>query len=478
MFKRLLAIPAAILFVINIAAQTIPAERISIHEDQSIIHSAYRPSGDTKFSDLSYPSSLISASKPNRKVLGWHPYWTSSTAYQKYNYDALTHIAYFSYEVDTATGGYLTIHDWNSTPIISYAHQRGTKVLLTVTNFGTSRNTELLSDTVKQHTLLNNIVSLLKSRNGDGVNFDLESVSATQKANLVSFARRAARVIKKQLPAAEISMATPAVDWSSAWDFKNLSVYCDYLIIMGYDYYWKGSSTAGPVAPLEGETYNVSKSANTYLTAGVPPQKLMVGVPWYGYDWPVSSSIRKATSTSNATARVYTAARTIAEDNTRYFDVSTKVPWVPYSVASQWRQLWYDDAESLNLKYAFVNSKDLAGIGIWALGYEGGDPEIWNGIIESFADFDTSETNIIRVWPVPADNNVSVEIFIKEKSKTVITLFDAGGRRRLDILSEEREPGIYTEDFYVSGLETGLYLLSVQIGNKVFVKKIIHTKTP
>jgi len=49
-----------------------------------------------------------------------------------------------------------------------------------------------------------------------------------------------------------VTLATPAVDWSSAWDFNALATESDGLFIMGYDYYWKGSSTTGPVSPLKG----------------------------------------------------------------------------------------------------------------------------------------------------------------------------------------------------------------------------------
>jgi spore germination protein YaaH len=109
-----------------------------------------------------------------KKVYGWHPYWVSSSAYLSYDYNALSHIAYFGYEADSATGGYTTIRDWNTTPIIAYAHQRGVKVTLTVISFGYDANDKLLSDTVRQQRMINTLISLLKSRSGDGVNFDLE----------------------------------------------------------------------------------------------------------------------------------------------------------------------------------------------------------------------------------------------------------------------------------------------------------------
>ena len=177
-------------------AQNPDTLRVGIHQAESQYYSRII---DKSVFDDNIPAVATSRLKSRaaipltHMVYGWHPYWASATAYLSYDYSALTHIAYFSYEVDTATGGYTTLRGWNTTPVIDYAHQRGVKVTLTVTNFGATRNTELLSDTVKQRFLLTTIVQQLKSRNGDGVNFDFETVPAAQKANMVDFCRRAVR---------------------------------------------------------------------------------------------------------------------------------------------------------------------------------------------------------------------------------------------------------------------------------------------
>jgi spore germination protein len=354
----------------------------SIHQRESEFHACDPAStpGDT-----TTPLPLLSKTAagkgiPARMVYGWHPYWLSQAAHLSYDYSALTHIAFFSYETDTATGKYTTVRGWDTTPLISYAHQQGVKVTLTVTNFGYDQNDKLLGDTVKQEQMITALITLLKSRNGDGVNFDLEMIRNTQRVNLVKFIRRAATRIRSELPGAEISMATPAVDWSGTWDFAQLAGICDYLIVMGYDYYWSGSTTAGPVAPLEGENYNVTRTIDTYLAAGVPRERLILGVPWFGHDWPVSTGARKSPATGAASSRTYTVAEQMAISYGKVFDQTTKVPWISYMSGTAWRQVWYDDSLSLALKYALVNTRSLAGIGIWALGYDGGRPEIWNGI--------------------------------------------------------------------------------------------------
>jgi spore germination protein YaaH len=453
--------------------------RVGIHQSQNEYYSNFKSAQQKADPEgLLYLQNLVPGTEKHltKKVLGWHPYWVSSTAYLAYDYQALTHIAYFSYEVDTATGGFTSVHDWYTTPIISYAHERGTKVLLTVTNFGSAKNTELLSDTVKQKYLINNIVTLLKNRNGDGVNFDLESVAVTQRANLVSFIQRAVTTIKSQLPNAEISMATPAVDWSGSWDLQALSQLCGYLIFMGYDYYWKGSTTAGPVAPLSGENYNVTRSVSNYLASGVAPEKLMVGVPWYGYDWPVVSSIRKAAATGTATSRLYSAAEQIAEDYGKIFDNTTGVPYSAYNVSSQWRQMWYDDLQSLGMKYDLVNQKGLAGIGIWALSYEGSDKRMWTNISSAFSSWETTADSVIRVFPNPVTSYFTFEYALTQKENVSISIYDSRGRKIISAVEAERDAGFNSEWISMQGIGSGVYFVTLRTSDSVITKKIVVIK--
>lgn len=475
-------IPTLIIFLVMsgiISGQLPDNSRVGIHQSQNEYYSTFKSvqqSADP--SGLLLPKDLVPGTEKRltKKVLGWHPYWVSSTAYLAYDYTALTHIAYFSYEVDTATGGFTSVHDWYTTPIISYAHERGTKVLLTVTNFGSARNTELLSDTVKQKYLINNLITLLKTRNGDGVNFDLESVALSQRANLVGFIGRAVTTIKSQLPDAEISMATPAVDWSGSWDLKALSELCDYLIFMGYDYYWKGSTTAGPVAPLQGENYNVTRTVSNYLASGVAPAKLMLGVPWYGYDWPVVSSTRKAAATGTATSRLYPAAEQIAYDNGKIFDNTTSVPYASYQVSNQWRQLWYDDLQSLGMKYDLVNQKEMAGIGIWALSYEGTDKRMWSNIASAFTTWETTADSVIKIYPNPVSASFTIEYVLTQKENVSIYIYDSKGRKIIIATDAERDAGFNSEWISVQGIGSGVYFVTLRTSDSVITKKIVVIK--
>jgi len=460
--------------------ETIP---VGIHQAESeyyasifdSVRSAVKVSPET-------PAVLKSRAAGNltHMVYGWHPYWASATAYLSYDYEALTHIAYFSYEVDTATGGFTTLRGWDTTSVIDYAHQRGVKVILTVTNFGTLGNTAILADTVKQWNLINTLINQLKARNGDGVNFDFESVPETMKANMVSFCRRAVRGIKAEIPAAEISLATPAVNWSGRADLKSLSEICDYIIMMGYNYYWSGSTIAGPVAPLTGETYDVTQSIDEeYLAVGVPPGKLLLGVPWYGYDWPVESSARKAAATEKGTSRTYNSAEQLADTYGKTFDAIVKVPWLSYFSSAKWRQLWYDDSLSLALKYELAKNRGLAGIGIWALSYEAGRDEIWDGIKAAFStggstaieDIDMTPSpltdrpavsEIMKITPNPVTDVSVISYCISDRDHITLRIYDTGGRLIAALADRIMDAGYYDEPVRYETLGAGTYICVLQ----------------
>ena len=470
-----------LLFPLVVSAQYDVGQK-SIHQIENELH-RHDSVGLTVQSTAVPPFLSKSGGKSSlsKKVYGWHPYWVSSSAYLSYDYNALSHIAYFGYETDSATGGYTTIHDWNTTPIIAYAHQRGVKVTLTVISFGSDQNDKLLSDTVRQQRMINSLITLLKSRNGDGVNFDIESLRSTQRANLVAFMRRASMQIKSQVPGAEISMATPAVDWSGSWDFYQLAQICDYLVVMGYDYYWSGSTTAGPVAPLEGESYNITRTVDTYLATGVPREKLLLGLPWYGYDWPVQSAARKSGATGTATSRTYVVAEQMAGSYGKTFDQATKVPWISYQSGSIWRQVWYDDSLSLAMKYGLVNSRAIGGIGIWALSYEGGKSEIWNGIRSAFATTDvevTTRTNpdrfqLLQNYPNPFNPTTNFEFRIANVGFVTLKVFDMLGREVTSLLNEQREAGSYTVRWDASGVPSGVYFYRLTVGDFSETKSMI-----
>lgn len=320
------------------------------------------------------------SSIPIKTVFGYHPYWMN-TAYPNYNYNLLSTIAYFGVDVD-AYGNIIDRNDWPLTGLINLAHSYGVKVVLVAINFDTNSLTTLLSSATNRTRLINNLLYEVTRANGDGINIDFESFPASQKQNLNLFMQALADTFHKHIPNSSVSIALPAVNWSNKFDYYTLATICDALFIMGYNYYWSGSSNAGPVAPLTGwGTYNITWTVYDYLNATQGQRdKIILGLPYYGIKWPTASSARGAATTGSGSSIRYTGAESEAQSRGKLWDVESQTPWYRYQSGSNWYQTWYDDSLSLSLKYQLALDENLQGIGMWALGYDGTRPELWGAL--------------------------------------------------------------------------------------------------
>ena len=71
---------------------------------------------------------------------------------------------------------------------------------------------------------------------------------------------------------------------------------------------------------------------------------------------------------------------------------SSNAPWISYNI-SNWQQCWYDDSLSISTKYQYAKENSLAGVGIWALGYDDNSDQLWGSIADQFYDFIEGDLN-------------------------------------------------------------------------------------
>ena len=323
------------------------------------------------------------------KVFGWHPYWMGS-AYKSYNFSLLSTIAYFSYELNPATGGYYSIHDWNTTSLIDSAHAHGTKVLLSVTNFGFQNNNLFLSNPKAQRNFINTLISLLKERNADGVNIDFESLNARNRDQLTNFILDLSNSLKTNDSKYRITLALPPIDFNHVYDFKQLNKYVDQYIVMGYEFYGVNSPVAGPVSALEsGQTwwdYNLNSALDEYLMEGVVPKKILMGLPYYGAEWQTESLKFPSKATKFIQYPMYRNIRKKHGELPCCEDDESKSKFYVYrDNQNKYRQLWYEDSLSLSKKYDWIKERGIGGVGIWALGYDNGYDDLWKLLANKFA---------------------------------------------------------------------------------------------
>ncbi|MEO5641906.1 MAG: glycoside hydrolase family 18 protein [Bacteroidia bacterium] len=333
--------------------------------------------------------------KNNMHVFGWHPYWMG-TAYKTYNFSLLSTVAFYGAEVDPATGDFLTTHGWETSGLFDAVAGTDCRVELTVINIGVNCNEDFLKDSVIQQNLIYNITDRL-SVHGNGVCLDFEDVPKTMRENLVKFVTKLRADLdtlnEKMLyddpfiKPFSISVVLPCYDWTNAFDVKALAPLVERFVVTGYDYYGSFSSSTGPVAPLRSDIKwgvpNIEQSVDSYLHKGIPASKLLLGLPYYGAKWQSLNTKVPSPVVQFLDFPVYRRIRNeLGLKAIRYDTTSVSTYYVvPGTLPVQY---WFDDSETLAEKYRWLQHKHLGGVGIWALGYDNGYPELWQTLLDNF----------------------------------------------------------------------------------------------
>jgi spore germination protein YaaH/PKD repeat protein len=329
------------------------------------------------------PASARAACTLNKMVYGWHPYWNNGLEVN-YDWSLLSHFCYFSYEVDASTGNALSTHSFSTTGSVTTALANGVKVNLCVTLF--SSHATFLTNATSKQTLIDNLISLISSRGVHGVNIDFEGLPLSQKTNFTNFMNDLANQMHTAIPGSEVSSVLYAVDWSNVIDVAAMTS-VDYFIIMGYDYYWTGSATAGPNDPLfqfsTSYDYTLSKSVTNYLDMGLTPSRLLLGLPYYGREWAVASAGIPSSTTGSGVSRTFEYVKTNASGNyshsNRHFDNESYSAYYEFNSAGL-KQCFITEQYEMEKRLDFINKRELAGMGIWALGYDDGYNDFWDAI--------------------------------------------------------------------------------------------------
>lgn len=394
---------APLLLLVFVFGFTYAQEQRSIHREQSEYYSSLNFKTDEQFDSLrntlegiSQAFSLRSESSPTctltKKIFGWHPYWNGST-YTNYQWNLLSDLCYFDYSVSSSTGNNTnTSFAWNTASVVTVAKANGTKIHICATLF--SGHSTFWGSTTAQNTFINNIISLLNTRNGNGVNIDFEGMGSSDKVPFTNFITNLNSALNAANPNYQLSICLYAVDWSATFDMAALNSQVDFFTIMGYDYYYSGSTTAGPEAPLynfqTSYNYTLAKSITYYIKQGATPSKLLLGLPYYGREWETTANTAPSSTTGG-----FTSSRTLSyvNNNASTYSAANKNwesvcynPFYTYQVSGAWRQCWIDDVYSMGRKFDMVNQRGLGGIGIWALGYDDGMSAYWNLIQNKFSN--------------------------------------------------------------------------------------------
>ncbi|MBA3044582.1 MAG: amidase domain-containing protein [Candidatus Thermoplasmatota archaeon] len=361
--------------------------------------------GSVEWCSASYTFNATEIEKNlTRMNVGFYPSWMG-TDYDSLQQGKLSHLAWFSVEMNTAGD----ITNYNSWPgswisLVLRCHENGTKVLLSMTLFGSSSVSTFLASSAARANGISNLLAQTIAGNADGIMIDLEYPPSGSDANLLAFMQELHTAFKAENLLYEVHLCLMPYPWAS-YGFTQLPAinnYVDYYFLMGYDYFYAGSATTGPCGALFWSNnidawHAIDRWINIY---GASREKFIYGVPYFGFDWPVATTGHDApgaTRNGTASSRTYNSAMTKLSSTgaTLRWDSTSSSPWYYYQEAGQWHQVWFDNATSLKFKYQVVNQLDLPGMGIWALDYDDPRTELWDAIEAKLGPFslDTEPTN-------------------------------------------------------------------------------------
>jgi spore germination protein YaaH len=274
-----------------------------------------------------------------------------------------------------STDGNLQLSDAVDAAFVDAMHTRGIRVVPFLSNhWDRDVGVKALNN---REALATQIVQAINQYKLDGINVDIENVTEAQRDSLTELVK----LLRSKLPASkEVSVAVVAnltgttKGWAASYDYKALAESSDYLMLMAYDESYPGDPTPGPVASLP-----FVKTAIESMLKQVPPEKLVLGIPFYGRYWNgVAASngagisnkqIDELVSKYRGVTRYDTASQSpVATFTIPSGDESSSVYGTKLSPGSY--TLWYENEQSIKEKLKLVQAYGLKGSGSWSLNQE------------------------------------------------------------------------------------------------------------
>jgi chitinase len=339
----------------------------------------------------------------NKKIYGFLPFWNlDDFVFQ----EELTDIAYFSLTINedgslkTNDGenldpGFFRLQSDEFSNIQNQMLSKQKKTHIVLSLFENKKIENFLDSSESTDKFFQSIDSVLLAYPFSGINLDVEYTGEANQElrdKYTSFIKKLSQHIQARYKnKIELSIDTYAAAASKKmiWDINNLHPHVDYIVVMAYDFHRTSSTQSGPVAPLFKKENSWKESIHSYLAdfaKKVPTHKILLGIPFYGYEWQTTTREPEAFTfpKSGATAS-YKRVQELLKNKEELqieegWDEDALAPYLTYVKDEEFFTIYYENAKSIKYKLEYVNQLDLGGIAIWSLGYEGNSREIWDAI--------------------------------------------------------------------------------------------------
>lgn len=259
---------------------------------------------------------------------------------------------------------------WSDEWLIEAALQYGTRPILTLTPFGPDGrfNNQLIHSVVNNQEyvsrLINNLLSVMEQKGYLGVDIDFEYILAEDRDAFTDFVRQVAEAMRANGYETSVALApkTSADQTGLLYegkDYAALGEAADYVLLMTYEWGY----TYGPpmaVAPL-----NQVRRVVEYAITEIPAEKINLGIPNYGYDWPLP--YERGVTAAKTIGNVQAVRIAIEQGAVIEFNDLAQSPYFHYTLDGVEHEVWFEDVRSLNAKFNLIKEYNLRGCGYWQI---------------------------------------------------------------------------------------------------------------
>lgn len=223
---------------------------------------------------------------------------------------------------------------------------------------------------------IRNLLSVLEREDYDGLSLDFQLLEPSSREGLTAFVEELGRELKgrrKRLSVDVIPFGEEQAE-HEPYDLRAIGRAADQVVLMAYDRHGE-TTEPGPVAPL-GWVRSVVSSA----LRQVPPDRLVLGLAAYGYDWPLVQGARgtpipmKRIGEQVLKARAGERRARIRRDR----DGSARYSYTDEKGTRH--EVWFEDERSIVPKLRLARQRGLRGVAVWRVGYE--DQRYWAAIAD------------------------------------------------------------------------------------------------
>ena len=276
----------------------------------------------------------------------------------------LTYLTIFSYGF-TPDGELIGIDD---SPLIDLAYQFGVAPVMLLSsitetgNFSSEKASRLFNDVALQNKVLDNILLTMQEKGYVGLDIDFEFVAPEDREAFIGFVQNAVARLSPygyfvNTDLAPKTSATQAGVLYEAHDYPALGAASDTLLLMTYEWGY----TYGP--PMAVAPINRVREVGEYAVSEIPSEKLSLGIPNYGYDWPLPYVRGSTTAGSIGNEEAIAIAAEYRAEI--LLDALAQSPYFYYATGGVSHVVWFEDVRSILAKFDLMDEFSLRGAGYW-----------------------------------------------------------------------------------------------------------------